>query len=292
MQKIKAIIEVCRPHQYLKNGLVWLPLFFDHKLLDPTAFWSTLAPFCLFCLCASAVYVFNDIRDVDQDREHPVKRFRPIASHALSIAEAWVILGVLVLAAAIFGAIFLSNTLLVILGVYLGLNLAYSIVLKHVAIVDVVCIAIGMELRVFAGGVAANVSISHWIIIMTFLLALFLALAKRRDDLLLAEKGYNTRISLDGYTMEFVSLSMSIMASVTIVAYILYTVSPDVVEKHGTTQLYLTCFWVVMGILRYMQVTFVEEHSGSPTKVLSKDVWLQATVAGWVTSFYFLLYRS
>ncbi|MBS3810026.1 MAG: hypothetical protein KGY38_07735 [Desulfobacterales bacterium] len=158
---------------------------------------------------------------------------------------------------------------------YFLLNTAYSYYLKHIAVVDIVCVAVSYVLRAFAGAVVITVFPSNWLILMTFLLALFLALAKRRDDLLLAQSGKNTRKCIEHYNFEFISGEMMVMASVTIVSYLLYTVSPEVIAKHGTDNLYFTVFWVILGFLRYMQLTFVEEKSGSPTQVVLRDTFLQ-----------------
>ena len=156
---------------------------------------------------------------------------------------------------------------------------------------DIVCIAIGFVLRIFAGGLAAGIAVSPWLVIMTFLLALFLALAKRRDDLLIVnDGGTRVRKAIDGYNLEFISLAMGIMASVIIVAYILYTVSPEVVAKHGTGKLYISGIWVLLGLLRYLQITFVEEKSGSPTLVLIKDYLLQGVIVLWLANIFILLY--
>lgn len=290
MEKIKAFICLARPHQYLKNGFVWLPLFFGYKLQNIQAVKMTFWGFLAFCLAASSIYVINDLRDVEADRRHPKKRFRPLASNAVNQSEA---LALFVLLLILTGAIsigFLPLPFVWVTGGYMLLNLAYSVGLKHMAIIDIICIAIGFVLRILAGGITADVRISPWIIMMTFLLALFLALAKRRDDLLLESAGNNTRKSLDGYNLEFVSLSMGVMASVIIVAYLLYTVSPEIIAKHGTHHMYLTAFWVILGLLRYLQITFVEQRSGSPTLVLLKDVVLQAVIVCWLFSVYVLLY--
>ena len=177
-----------------------------------------------------------------------------------------------------------------ILGSYLVLNLIYSFNLKHLAVLDVFCIALGFVLRVYAGGVAAGVVISHWLVALTFLLALFLALGKRRDDLLQTNAGNSVRKSLDGYNLEFVGLAMGVMAAVIIVAYFLYTISPDTIARHGTDQLYLTSFWVILGLLRYFQITLVEERSGSPTIIFLKDTFLQITIIFWLLSFFLLHY--
>jgi len=290
MKKLTSFIHLARPHQYMKNGFVWLPLFFAGQVHNFTAVINTLFAFIAFCLAASSIYVINDIRDAEEDRRHPVKKLRPVASGDLSPVEAGGFFFILLVATGALSFSLLPGTFLFIIGGYVILNLAYSGFLKHIAIIDVVCIAIGFVLRIRAGGVAGDVAISPWIMIMTFLLAMFLALAKRRDDLLL-DDGPGVRKSLDGYNMEFVSSGMIVMASVIIVSYILYAVSPEVIEKHGTANLYLTAFWVIVGLLRYMQITFVKNQSGSPTLILLKDYLLQATVLLWLVSIYLLIYH-
>lgn len=291
LDKAKPYLQLARPQQYIKNGFVWLPIFFGAKLGDLRALEQTLIAFAAFCLGASGVYVLNDLKDIEEDRGHPAKKHRPLASGAISPREAIFFMGGLVLLAGLVGALVPKPEFLAILGAYLLLNLAYSFGLKHQAIIDVVCIALGFVLRVLGGGVAAAVPISHWIIIMTFLLAIFLALAKRRDDLLLAVEGRNARRSTDGYSLEFVSIGMAVMTAVIIVAYILYTVSPDTMQRHGTDQLYLTGFWVLVGLLRYLQLALVKNRSASPTKILLQDRFLQAVIVLWILSCFFLLYN-
>ncbi len=291
LNKAKLYLQLARPHQFFKNGFVWLPIFFGAKLADLGALEQTLIAFAAFCCAAGGVYVLNDLKDVEEDRRHPTKKNRPLARGAIEPPEAMMFMAVLLILAALLGALLPRPDFLLILGAYLLLNVAYSFFLKHRAIVDIVCIALGFVLRVLAGGVAAAVPISHWIVILTFLLAIFLALAKRRDDLLLAAEGQSTRRSIDGYSLEFVSVSMAVMAAVIIVAYILYTVSPDTIQKHGTDRLYLTGFWVVLGLLRYLQLALVENHTASPTKILLRDRFLQAVLTLWVLSFFFLIYN-
>ncbi len=290
MDKLIAYIRLCRPHQYLKNGFIWLPIFFGNALNNGQALFLTFMAFAAFCLISSTTYAINDIKDAEDDRRHPVKKDRPVASGAVGRNEALWIAVVLFAGAMAIALVALPVVCAHILMAYLLMNIAYSQGLKHIPIVDIVCIAMGFVLRVFAGGMAADIFISPWIIIMTFLLALFLALAKRRDDLLLADGGTKVRKAIDGYNLEFISLAMGIMASVIIVAYILYTVSPEVVAKHGTGKLYITSFWVLLGLLRYLQITFVEEKSGSPTLVLMKDYLLQGIIALWLANLFFLLY--
>jgi len=289
---LKAYFEIARPSHYVKNAFIWLPLFFGYKLNDPAALEQTFWCFLVFCLAASSIYVLNDYRDIQQDREHPVKRNRPLASGVLKKSNALIFLLLLLLLSFAISLIFLSNIFLLILIIYVLINVAYSTFLKHVALIDVVCIAVGYVLRIIAGGLVADVHLTHWIIIMTFLLALFLAFAKRRDDLLLMANGFNIRKSLDGYSLEFISLSMVVMASVIIVSYVLYTISPEVTALHRSTHLYYTSFWVILGLLRYMQITFVEQKSGSPTKIFLKDPFLKTVISLWLLHFFIVMYGS
>ena len=290
MQKFAAYIKLARPHQYVKNGFVWLPIFFGNKLNDTEAIVRTFWAFVAFCLTASVVYVLNDLKDVQEDRQHPAKKFRPIASGALSRSEAILFLIVLLIISVSISSVTSNKSVLIILAVYLFLNFAYSFKLKHISIIDIICISTGFVLRVLGGGIAAKVWISPWLIIMVFLLALFLALAKRRDDFLLVSSAHNPRKCIDSYNLEFVNLAMVAMAAVIIVSYILYTVSPEVIDKHKTDKLYFTTLWVIIGLLRYMQITFVEQKSGSPTLIVLKDLFMQVVIILWLLHYYLLLY--
>ncbi len=276
----------------MKNGFVWLPVFFGHKLTDTSALANAMWAFIAFSLAASSIYILNDLRDLDADREHPLKKNRPLAKEEIKLRHAVAFMAFLLVASLSVSYFRFPGEFILILSAYLIINIAYSFCLKRYAIVDVVCIAIGFVLRVFAGGVVTEVPISQWIIIMTFLLAIFLALGKRRDDLLLMTCGHNPRKCLSGYNIEFVSSSMIVMTSVVIVAYILYCVSPEIIQKHGTNNLYLTSFWVIVGILRYMQITFVEGRSGEPTLILLHDHFLWGIIGGWFLTFYWIMYGS
>ncbi|MBX2860896.1 MAG: decaprenyl-phosphate phosphoribosyltransferase [Vampirovibrio sp.] len=287
---IRDSIEMMRPHQWLKNGFIFLPLFFSLNLNQPGLLMAAAIAFAGFSLCASGIYVFNDIHDVAEDRQHPTKQHRPIASGRISVAMAGVIsVGLILVGYGLLG--WLGNTLtLGVLGAYILMNIAYSLGLKHIAILDITLIAIGFVLRVFAGAFAISIEPSMWIIVMTFLLALFLASAKRREDIILAGQGHQTRKNIDGYNKEFVNAIMLTMAAVTLVAYMMYTISPEVTAQYGSRYLYVTTLFVTMGILRYMQGTFVEDNSGCPTRFLVRDRFLQLTIVGWLLSFVVLIY--
>ncbi len=291
MSKIRAFITLARPHQFIKNGFIFLPLFFGHKLFDFHALTQTCWTFVAFCLAAGSVYVINDLHDLEADRAHPTKRHRPLAAGIVGKWESIIFAGLLLFAAVFLTLYQLGLIVFIPLISYLLLNYLYSYLLKRYAIIDVNAIACGFIIRVFAGGYAAEVWVSHWLIIMTYLLALFLALAKRRDDLILLAGGRKVRENIGNYNLEFVSLSMVIMAAVLIVSYVLYTVSPEVINVHKTTNLYLTTFWVIIGLLRYMQITFVESKSGSPTGIILKDQMMQAVIILWLLSIYLIIYR-
>jgi 4-hydroxybenzoate polyprenyltransferase len=283
-------VKLTRPHQLIKNGFLFLPLFFGNKLTDAHALGQVCLGFLCFSLAGMTVYVFNDLRDAEDDRLHPVKRNRPIAAGSIGVKEACVMISAFALLSLCGGSLLLGWLFTSILGAYLVLNITYTLGLKHIAVLDVTCIAVGFVMRVYAGGAAGQVRTSHWIVLMTFLLALFLALAKRRDDLHLAKSGAKMRKSLDGYNMEMVSAGMNIMAAVTIVSYVMYTVSPEVVAFHSSRHLYLTSFWVVIGIMRYLQITYVQSKSGSPTMILLQDVFLIVVILSWLASIFVMKY--
>ena len=288
--KVVEVVKLMRPHQYLKNLFIFLPLFFALKVTDTSLLFYALVAFIAFSLTASAVYILNDYRDIDEDRLHPTKKSRPLASGTISKKEGLLIMGLLFTLGFVL-MVLISWQASMLLAVYIGLNIAYSFYLKHLPIVDVVVIALGFVLRVFVGTSVTGLDTSMWIIVMTFLLALFLALAKRRDDVLLFNKtGKKMRKVIDGYNLQFVDMAMTLMAGVVIVAYLMYCVSPDVIARTGSDKLYLTLIYVIVGIMRYMQIAFVEETSGSPTKVLLKDRLMQVVIVLWIITFSVILY--
>lgn len=280
---MKSIITLLRPHQYIKNLFIFAPLLFTFQF-NTQSVTSTIVAFILFCIIASSIYVVNDLLDINEDQKHPTKKNRPLASGEVSKATAKKIIFLLSSTSFIISFLF-DIKLFMVLVIYFILNILYSYRLKHVAIVDIFIISTGFVLRLFAGALVTDTPLSMWIIIITFLLAIFLSLAKRRDDVLLSIAGKETRKNIDGYNLEFVNASMVLMAGVVIVSYLQYTVSPEVIERLHTHNLYITAFFVVLGILRYMQITFVEQQSGSPTKIVLKDRFLQLTILLWIFSF-------
>lgn len=291
-----SILKLLRPQQWVKNLFVFLPLFFDRHLFDVEYLLPCVLVFFAFCFAASGIYCLNDIIDVEADRKHPEKCKRPIASGAVSKQAGYIIMAVcfiisLALLAFIHRPDGRNGLLFLVVGGYVVMNIAYSLKLKQLAIIDVFIIAIGFVLRVLAGGMATGIFLSHWIVLLTFLLTLFLAFAKRRDDVVALEKsGVAMRQSVNRYNLPFMNLAISIIASITMVCYIMYSVSPRVVERFNSPYVYLTSLFVLAGIIRYLQITVVDMQSGSPTKVLLKDRFIQGCVICWLVTFALILY--
>lgn len=288
--KFLEYVKLLRPHQYVKNLFIFVPLFFALQITNKAYLLSALIAFIAFSGSASAVYILNDYLDIEDDRQHPKKKLRPLASGAVNKGVAIVIMTLL----WVFSCILMNSLSLTALGIllsYIVLNIAYSFSLKHVAILDVIVISIGFVLRLFIGSAVTGIHLSQWIVIMTFLLALFMALAKRRDDVLIfQDTGQKMRKVIDGYNLPFLDAAMMIMGSVVIVAYILYTTAAITIQRPHSEFLYLTSLFVILGIMRYLQVTFVEKDSGSPTKILIKDRFMHMTIVFWILSFAWILY--
>lgn len=287
---LNDLIKLCRPYQYTKNLFVFIPAFFAFQFTDAGLMIKALIAFIGFSLSASAVYILNDWVDRHEDALHPEKKHRPLAAGRINAQVAFSFLALLLLGGASAALLISSSTFFLIL-TYLILNLAYTLKLKHIAIIDIVIISSGFVIRLLVGAEATQVDLSHWIIIMTFLLALFLSLAKRRDDVLiylLTDK--KMRKVIDGYNLKFLDAAMIMTSSIVVVAYILWSISPEVAERLNTPNIYLTALFVVLGIMRYMQISFVEEKSGNPSKVLLKDRFIQLTLLGWVSAFVWILY--
>ena len=290
---MKKTLLLIRPQQWIKNGFVLIPMFFGGRLLNADDAIASVVTFFAFSFAASAIYCFNDIVDVDADRRHPVKCHRPIASGAVSVPTAYALMTVLALLSALL-LFFLpqrAGETAGIVAFYLLLNMAYCLWLKRHAIIDVCTVAFGFVLRILAGGMACDVAVSNWLVLMTFLLALFLSFAKRRDDVLrMNETGEPPRRNTIRYNITFVNQAITITGTVTLVCYIMYTVSPEVVSRFHAPYLYLTSIFVLVGLLRYMQLTVVDEVSGDPTKILLRDRFTQAIVVAWIMAFLLIIY--
>ena len=279
------LLLALRPNQWTKNGVLLAALFFGYwdksqqiellpslRLIIPGVF--------LFCLASSSVYLVNDVRDVASDRAHPTKRFRPIAAGWVSIRAALIAAAALFILVAV-GAWLLDLGFFVVVMSYLALQLVYSFLLKKVALVDVFVIASGFVLRAIAGAVAINVSISPWLLLCTFLLALFLGLCKRRHEKIVLgdlDSDLDPRASLDQYDTQLLNQLIAIVSSATIVSYALYTLWPETVEKFGTNMLGFTIPFVMFGVFRYLDLVYRHEKGDRPEKILLTDIPLLTTI--------------
>ena len=290
---MKNLLMLIRPKQWIKNAFVFIPMFFGGSMLDTSDIIASIITFFSYSFAASSIYCFNDIVDEDADRRHPVKCKRPIASGAISVAQAYALMALMFVLSMLTVMLLQKNTFVVggIILFYFFLNMAYCANLKQHAIVDVCIIAFGFVLRIFAGGFATEIAPTNWLVLMTFLLTLFLSFAKRRDDVLrMNETGEAPRKNTIRYNLTFINQAVTITASVTLVCYILYTVSPEVVSRFHTQYLYLTSVFVLVGLLRYIQITVVDKKSGDPTKVILHDTFTQLIVLAWGLSFLIIIY--
>ncbi|MBI3453350.1 MAG: UbiA prenyltransferase family protein [Rhodospirillales bacterium] len=286
---LSALIRLARPRHWVKNAFVAAPLFFTPEAINRQSVGQVALAIAVFCLLSSAVYAINDWRDCAADRLHPVKRTRPLPAGELSVAAALVFAFVLLVAAGALSLAALPPAFIALAFAYAAANILYSLWLKHVAILDVLLIATGFVLRIDAGAAAVGIHPTVWIIVCTGLLALFLGLAKRRDDLVRAMSETH-RPSLKGYNQRFIDASLAMVLGALLVSYIIYTTDAALIAKFGTDKLYLTTPFVIAGVLRYLQITLVEERSGSPTDIALGDRFMIVAVLGWIATFAILIY--
>ena len=280
-----------RPGQWAKNLLVFAGLLFGRRLFEPVAAGRAGAAFAIFCLLSGVVYLINDVADRASDRQHPLKARRPIASGALpagtALAAAFVLGGV-----GLAGAFALGMSFFAVAVGYLALLALYSGPLKHIVIIDVLTIAVGFVLRAVAGAVAVDVEISHWLLVCTILLALFISLAKRRHELvLLADGAVSHRPILGEYSPYLLDQMIAVVTPATLITYVFYTISPETELKFGTHWLGLTVPFPLYGILRYLYLVHQREGGGSPADLLITDRPLLICVTLWALSVALIIYR-
>lgn len=287
------VIRIVRPRQWVKNFFVFIPLFFGGQMSNTALLLDALTTFVAFSLAASSIYCLNDIVDVEADRQHPVKCHRPIASGQVSVSAAYALMAIMLILSMTVCPMLKGRSMAVgavVLGYWI-MNIAYCVWLKNFAIIDVCLIAFGFVLRILAGGLATGIEPSNWLVLMTFLLTLFLSFAKRRDDVLRMEAtGKPPRKNTIRYNLTFINQAITISASITLVCYIMYTVSPEVTARFNSHYIYLTTIFVLVGLLRYIQIAIVDKQSGDPTKIILRDRFTQLVVLAWMASFLFIIY--
>lgn len=286
---IFAIIKTARIHHWIKNLVIFAAVIFAQKYNEPESIVLVIQAFIVFCLGSSAIYFINDIFDREQDKLHPQKCNRPIASGKLRVSIAWIVaIIIIIISLALslkFGKAFLTVFVLYILS-----NFAYNFGLKRVVILDVMVLAVGFVIRAVAGGVVINVPISTWLLVCTILLALFLGFAKRRHEIItLGDDAAAHRKSLAHYSPKFIDQMISVVTASTVVAYTFYTLSPEIKEKFGTDNLVFTVPFVLYGIFRYLYLVYQKDEGGNPTMLLVTDIPLIVCVVLWITAVIVLL---
>jgi decaprenyl-phosphate phosphoribosyltransferase len=287
-----AYLRLLRPKDWAKNLFLFLPLFFGREFTNVYKLGNLTLGFIAFCCIASSIYIINDYRDREDDRKHPVKCKRPLASGEVSPSAGLLICGLLIIVGFSL-AWWIRDKFLFVLSIYFLINLAYSLGLKAIPILDLMLLAAGFVLRIKGGSVISYVPLSEWIVIMVFLLAVFMAIGKRRDDVLLKlSSGIDMRKSVKGYNLELLNTLLALVCAVIVVAYLMYTMSPATLAYMGTKRLYYTTVFVLAGIMRYLQIIYILADSGSPTKILYKDRFIQITLLLWIASYILILYTK
>jgi 4-hydroxybenzoate polyprenyltransferase len=294
MTVARALLRLIRPHQWIKNGFVFIGPVFGHAWNDPAVVADALVLFAAFCLASSAVYVMNDIADRDADRLHPTKRFRPLAQGEVGIGAARALCIALGLA-GVGLAIWVSLPAFVIVSAYVALNIAYSAGLKHVSILDVFIISAGFMLRILAGTIGLGIPPSKWLLLCGLMLTLFLGFGKRRAELLTMTGSGDSngasghRASLDGYSRTLLDVLITVSVACAAIGYALYSVDAETVALHGTDKLILTLPFVLYGLFRYLQVMYVKGGGGDPAWDVLHDPHLIATTLGWLAATAWVL---
>jgi 4-hydroxybenzoate polyprenyltransferase len=286
---MKSYLKLIRVEQYIKNLFVFAPLFFDSQFQNLDNLITVTFAFICFCMASSCIYILNDYFDIEEDKNHPQKKHRPLAAGSISVRNGLLLMSILMIITITFSYLISNNLFLVILS-YLILNFLYSKWLKHIAILDVNIIAVGFILRIVAGSVVSAITPSIWILLITYLLALFLGISKRRTDVILAQNGNDVRKNIEGYNLIFVDTILGILASIIIVCYIFYCISHEVQLHYHSNLLYVSIIFVVNGIFRYLKLVFVDQSTYSPTKIVLKDRFIQITILGWLLLMSYLLY--
>jgi 4-hydroxybenzoate polyprenyltransferase len=289
-ETVSALIKTMRPKQWTKNLILFAGLIFAHHLFDPGLLIRSVVAFLLFCFLSSAIYIVNDIKDVEQDRAHPLKSKRPIAANQLSIATA-TIAAALLAGVALICAFLLDRDFSYVALFYFILSSAYSFYLKHIVILDVLTVSIGFVLRAIAGVVVIHVEFSSWLLLCTILLALFLGLSKRRHELvLLGDNAQSHRKILEEYSPYLLDQMISVVTASTLMAYALYTMAPETIQKFGTKYMILTIPFVIYGIFRYLYLVHQKEMGGNPTSILITDKPILINVILWGVVSVLLIY--
>ena len=289
-QTARALVRSLRPREWTKNLLVFSGLIFSRSLMDTHNVLFSIGGFVAFCLASSGVYLFNDLCDLEKDRRHPLKKNRPLASGALSVNLARLAM-IFLFAGAVLLAFQLSPAFALAIGIYLALNLAYSLRLKHVVILDVIIISSGFVLRAVAGALVLQVEVSAWLVLCTSMVALLVGFGKRRHELVLLQGNAGShRTSLNDYSIEFLDAMMTICGGTAVLTYALYTMAEDTVSRFGTRSLLITLPFVVYGVFRYLFMVHKRKEGGDPVQLLFRDRASVSNILLWILAVCAVIY--
>lgn len=289
MSNIKTYLKLLRVDNYLKNLFIFAPLFFDFQFNSAIVLDCFIA-FFLFCLLASGVYIFNDIIDLELDRNHPVKQLRPLASNKISIKKG-VVVGIVLIIVSLVGTQFLNDNVFLVFLSYLGVNVLYNLFLKKIPVIDVLAISCCFIIRIFTGSYATDIEASNWILIMTFLLSMFLGFSKRRADIILAKNnGNKLNANTKIFTTVIINRILYVFAALICATYIAYSISKEVVIRMGSPYVFLTSIFVVIGVFRYMRLIKSSKKYKDPTATVIDDWKLQSIIFIWIISFIIIKY--
>ena len=286
---MKKYLQLIRVEQYVKNIFVFAPLFFGGEFLNLNLFFKTTIAFFSFCAISSCVYIINDYFDIEEDKLHPTKSKRPLSAGTIKKQNA-LFLAFTLFFISICLTIYININATIYILIYLVLNFLYTIKLKKIAILDLNIIAVGFVLRILVGGFVVNIEPSMWILIETFVLALFLALAKRRTDFVLFTNGILVRESIKGYNLIFIDIVLGFLSAILIVCYLFYCISPAIESHYHSNLVYVSTIFVLNGLLRYLKLALVDQTTYSPTLIVLKDRFIQVCILGWILFLSFLLY--
>ena len=286
---IKILFELIRLKSWIKNIIIFAPIFFSGNFDSVSNFYLTLVTFFAFSFLTSSIYILNDYIDLEHDRLHPIKKNRPLASKKINIKNALIIgFSLLLISFILISKLSVLTTYTFLF--YLMIMLSYCIYFRKVALIDIAIISFGFVLRIYVGSTITGIEVSSWIIIMTFLMAFFIALSKRRDDLINLNFDNNfKRKSLNGYNFKLIDSLITIISPIIIVCYILYCISDDNISRIGE-DFYLTSIYVIFGFSRYLQLVYVCEKGGDPIEILYQDKYIQVILLLWLLNFFWVLY--
>ena len=284
----KTFLNFIRIDHWIKNLLIFLPLFFAGKIKDIESLKLLIVVFFYFSITASMIYVINDLLDIKEDRLHPQKKSRPLPSGAISVYTARIMLLLLFLI-LLSASFFIPISVVYISVIYLVVNILYSVYLKTIPILELFILSLGFVFRILIGGFSVSVILSKWIIMLVFFLALYIVITKRRGEIL-NDEAKDTRKVLKSYTESYLTSAMIVILGICIITYIMYTVEDSIIKQFSTDKLYLTTFFVVLALLRHLQRTLVYNDTESPVKFLFKDKFTFALILLWISTFYILIY--